>query len=334
MWRIGAIAGLAFWLMNGAFAGPFSPKTMQGAFSEYEVERKLVLPKGWLEVGLSVDSKRSVTYRGSDGAEREQPNGFAWTHSRLWLDVRQGFSPRVTLYARVPWIRSELQPVIGPPTSTIAMGDAHTGVVVQPWVEGPHSVAFSADLKAPSGVEWPSGTGAAGDTQSFMTGTGITNLGLFGHAKAGFGQAVSLGMDLGYVRKIPGVVGYVMQVDGFGNGVLNPGDEVRASGHLTGQIGTVLWLRASAAYRHIGEAWVGVNGPMGPRIMSPIRHSAGDWLDGTFVIGVEPTERLTIELRASRDLMGADSRPFAHLGLEEFSPQPGLVLGGGVVARW
>jgi hypothetical protein len=330
----GAIAGFIVGMTSVADAGPFSPKTMQGPLSENQVERALVLPKGWLEVGLSVDHKRSDTYRGSDGGEREQPAGFLWSHSRMWLDVRQGFSPRVTLYARVPWIRSELQPVIGTSTATIAMGDAHTGLVVQPMAAGPHSLAFSADLKAPSGVEWPSGTGAPGNTKSFLTGTGITNFGLFAHGKLVLAPVLSLRGDAGYVRKFPGVVGYVVQSDGFGNGILNPGDELKLNAQMTGQLGSHVWLRMTADYRHMGETWMGVTGPGGGRIMSPIRHTAGDWLNGGLLIGFEPTVNWTLTVRAENDLMGSDTRPFAHLGLEELSPQSGLTVGAGVVARW
>jgi hypothetical protein len=330
----GAIAGLICGVMSTAGAGPFSPKTMQGELSEYQVERALVLPKGWLEVGLSVDHKRSDTYRGSDGGRRDQPAGFLWSHSQMWLDVRQGFSPRVTLYARVPWVRSELQPIIGTSTTTMAMGDAHTGLVVQPWTSSAHSLAFSADLKAPSGVEWPSGTGAPGNTKSFLTGTGITNFGLYSHGKVVVGQVLSVRGDVGYVRKFPGVVGYVVQVDGFGNGILNPGDEVQINANMTAQIGPNFWLRMTADFRHLGETWVGVTGPAGGRIMSPIRHTAGEWLDGGLVLGIEPSVNWTITLRAQNDLVGSDTRPFAHLGLEELSPQSGLTLGAGVVARW
>ena len=125
-----------------------------------------------------------------------------------------------------------------------------------------------------------------------------------------------------------------MQVDGFGNGVLNPGDEFNANAHLTGQAGTIFWARTSVDYRSIAEAWVGVNGDLGSRIMEPIRHSAGSWLVGELTVGIDADEHWTVELKANRDLMGGDSRPFAHLGLEELSPQPGFGFGAGVVARW
>ncbi len=329
-----AIAILMCAMSSVSTAGPFTPKTMQGELAVSEVERTLVVPKGWLEFGLMVDTKRSVTYRGSDGVERAHPNGFAWSHSRLWLDVKQGFSPRVSLYAKLPIVRSSLQPVIGRPTTTMAMGDAHTGLIYQPWLASPHSVAFSVDLKSPSGVEWTEGTGASGDTQSFLTGTGLTSLAAFTHVKGVLGPSVSTTAALGYIRKFPGVVGYVAEVGGFGNGVLNAGDEVNLHVQMTGQLGSRIWLRGKADYRYLTETWIGVNGALGSRIMRPVRHSAGGWLVGEAAVGIEPTNRWTIEMRVNRDLMGGDSRPFAHLGLEELSPQPGMGIAIGAVSRW
>ena len=54
-------------LTGSASAGPFTAKSSQGAWVADAVARPLVLPKGWLEVGLSADTKRSTQYRGGDG---------------------------------------------------------------------------------------------------------------------------------------------------------------------------------------------------------------------------------------------------------------------------
>lgn len=322
-------------MLGLAHAGPFTHKTMQGPWPERQVQRGLVLPKGWLEVGLAADTKQSDDYRGTDGVIRPQPPGVNWRYSRLWLEIRQGFSSRVSLYARVPWVMSELQPVGGNEIQTIAMGDAHTGLVFQPWDTGPHSVAFSADLKAPSGVEWPSGAGGPQQTVSFLTGTGITNVGLFAHGKVVAGTWGSASMDVGYVHKFPGIVGYVIQVDGFGNGYLNPGNEVRLGGSLTGQMGSMIAVTAGANWWAQGEAQIGISGPGTSSLqLSPIRHTSGDWLDGSLAISVEPTQHWEFELNAEQQLLGSDTRPFAHLGLEEFSPQPGWRWGVRMVSRW
>jgi hypothetical protein len=323
---MGALSGVAE-------AGPFTAKTSQGELARRVVDRPLVLPKGWLEVATAVDSKTSQTYRGSDGGLREQPDGMSWTHSRLWLEVRQGFSDRVTLYGRVPWVRSSLRPAGGSEITTLAMGDAHTGLVVQPMVGGPGNFAVSVDLKAPSGVEWPSDSGGPANTTSFLTGTGVTNLSVLGHTKWAIKGVVSMAADVGYVRKFPGIVGYVVADEGYGNGVINPGDEWVVNGDITAMAGSMVSLSGQLHFCRMGATSIGINGS-DSRQMSQLRHTGGDWVDAGLSVTVEPSGHWGIELSASQDLKGGDTRTFAHLGLEELSPQPGRRFGTKVVARW
>ena len=71
-------------------AGPFTPKSSQGSWVQKQVERPLVLPKGWLSVGVAVDTKRSSQYRGADGQLRAQAKGVVWQYTRLWFELEQG----------------------------------------------------------------------------------------------------------------------------------------------------------------------------------------------------------------------------------------------------
>ena len=328
------VIGVAISALSGvAHAGPFTPKASQGALTETQVQRPFVMPKGWLELGVAADTKYSTRYRASDGGLRAQDPGVAWRYSRVWFELRQGFSKRITLYGRVPLVISSLELAGGNDIDTFDVGDAHLGVMTQPWLRGPHSLAFSVDLKLPSGVEWPSDTGGPSNTRSFLTGTGVTNLGVFTHGRMVFADLIRVGADLGYVRKFSTIVGYVEQVDGFGNGVLNPGDEAVVNGSLMGQIGSMMALGVEAKYRHVGESEIGVSGD-GDDTMSPLKHTSGSWLNGRIVVSVEPTEHWELQAWVEQDLAGADTRTFAHLGLEEFSPQPGLIFGGRVVCRW
>jgi hypothetical protein len=329
----GVIVAVMGALSGVAEAGPFTSKTSQGELSRRVVDRPFVMPKGWLEVATAVDSKTSQAYRGSDGGLREQPKGMSWNHARLWLEVRQGFSDRVTLYGRVPWVRSSLRPAGGNEITTLAMGDAHTGLVVQPMLGGPGSFAVSLDLKAPSGVEWPSGSGGPANTSSFLTGTGATNLSVLGHAKWAIKGMASMAAELGYVRKFPAIVGYVVAQEGFGNGVINPGDEWILNTDITAMAGSMVSLAGQLNFRRMGESSVGINGSEG-RQMSALRHTGGDWVDVGLSLSVEPSAHWGVELSASQDLKGGDTRTFAHLGLEELAPQPGRRFGTKVVARW
>jgi len=329
----GAIAvGLAA-LSTAADAGPFTPKSSQGAWVANQVERPFVLPKGWLSVGVATDTKKSTQYRDVRGQLRPQKAGVAWRYTRIWFEVEQGFSQRVTLYGRAPLVSAKLDLATGGDISTFDVGDAHLGFVTQPWLDGPHSAAFSMDLKTPTGVEWPSGVGGPGNTESFLTGTGTTNIGLFAHGKLVFFAHLEMGMDLGYVHKFPAIVGYVEQVGGFGNGVLNPGNELQLNGRLAGQVLRRVALSVEARLRQMGQAEIGVSGS-GADTMSPLGHTGGTWVDAQVGLSVDPSDNWSLEAWVVRDVEGADTRTFAHLGLEEFAPQSGWTFGGRAVCRW
>ncbi|MEC8193616.1 MAG: hypothetical protein VX127_12825 [Myxococcota bacterium] len=332
VWR-GALL-LAVAVCSGtADAGPFTKKSSQGEWTRSRVDRGWVLPKGWLSVGLAVEHKNSTSYRGSDGGLRAQPDGMLWQHSKLWLELHQGFSDRVTLYGRLPYVRSSLQPATGNQITTIAVGDAHAGIVMQSLGGAAWDTAVSADLKLPSGVEWPEGTGGPANTSSFLTGTGITNLGLYVHALARVPGVASAMARVGYVRKFPGVVGYVTATDGFGNGIINPGDEWVADTELRLSAASFASVAVVGTVRRLGTAVIGINGD-GERLTTPVRHSAGTWVDAGVEVSVEPSAHWAVELGVAVDRYGGDSRPFAHLGLEEFSPQPGVQWSSRLVSRW
>jgi hypothetical protein len=328
------IAGL---LASGvANAGPFTHKTSQGELAEHQVDRSFGMPKGWLELGLAADSKTSRASRDASGERSAYANDTRWRYSRLWFEVRQGFSDRITIYGKVPWVLAELSPSLGSEVRTFAMGDAHTGLVVAPWKIKDADIAFRLDLKAPSGLEWPSGTAGGPDgITGFVTGTGITNLGGFLQSRYTLAGIVALRSHLGYIRKFPGIVGYVVQTDGFGNGWLNPGDEFVAGGELMGQLGKYVALSAGVDMSHRGIYRMGVSGDtITGRVMTDLPGGPATF---TFLRGglsVEPTDNLEISVHGARDLGGGDTRTFAQLGLEEFSPQPGLELGMGVACRW
>jgi hypothetical protein len=315
-------------------AGVFTHKTMQGDWDAQAVSRGFVLPKGWLETGLRVEAKQTSAFRDSAGERREHVNTL-WRHAQLWAEVRQGFSPQVSLYARVPWVMSSLQPARGTTITTFAMGDAHTGLVFQPLSGENHSVALNLDLKAASGVEWPSGDGGPTGTGSFLTGTGITNLGT--HVLGRFTALDRIRLDgaAGYVRKFPGIVGYVVQTDGFGNGWIDPGDEWVLHGGVQTQVLDWVAVSAGVGSRYQSVSRIGVSGEGTTSLdLSPVAQTGGNWVDGQLGLSLEPSDHWGVEYTAARDIAGPDSRTWAHLGLEEFSPQPGWTHGVRAVSRW
>jgi hypothetical protein len=339
----------AAFLTVPAWSGALDGKTMRQEWPESHVERDLVLPKGWFEVDVGVDHKRSTAVRDLDGLAQPLQDGAAWSFSQAHIGLHHGLSRRTRVYLTVPWVRARLRTgssdsVPASHITTLAMGDVHTGVIVQPWISAPPgrteaprtwAVAAQLDLKAPSGLEWTSaGTGAPDEIKSFLAGTGVTNLGAFAHGKIRMSPAFSTHLAVGWVFKFPAIVGYVVEVDGFGNGKLNPGDELRVDLDATVQLGNRLALTANGRLSRRGWTTMGVSGP-------GLRFAEWDYLEDPALFvdvggaaSIEASQALELRLHASAQVMGTTTALWAPLGLEELAPQPGLTTGLQAVMRW
>jgi hypothetical protein len=309
---------------------------MQGEQPLRQIDRQLVMPKGWLQVSLSVDQKNSTSYRDANGVLTDRSGGTVWTYRRAWLRIEQGFSPRMTLYAHVPLVQSTLQNDSNVELRTRALGDVHTGLRYQPWTGTRHKLAFGVDLKAPSGVEWPSDLiGGASNTSSFLTGTGVTNLNPEVHGRVMVRSFAVVDAHLGYVHKFPAVVGYVLETDGFGNGWLNPGNEVYARGSLLCQISDRMSIHGDLKYSRRAAHRIGVSGQSTSSVeLETLKGSEAEYTDAGGGLSFSASEHMEITIGAIAQVGGTDTRTFAHLGLEELSPQPGIESNVEVMLRW
>ena len=141
-------------LASPADAGVFAAKTSRGDWPTTQVARDFVLPKGYLQVGLHLDSKASRAFRDGDGDLVDYEEGTVWRYSRLTLHVDQGFSRQLTLYARIPHVHAALRNDRDTAVSTLALGDIHTGVIWQPTsgekhAEDPHQRPPEEDRRGP-----------------------------------------------------------------------------------------------------------------------------------------------------------------------------------------
>ncbi|MDP6934263.1 MAG: hypothetical protein QGG40_15160 [Myxococcota bacterium] len=336
----GLLASLTLGLAPQAQAGMFNPKTSMDEWTERKVDQDFVLPKGWLKVAVDADFKHSTSYRDSGGFLNSYDDETAWDYGQLWLRIDQGFSSRVRLYAHVPMVWASLRVDDDHRTTTRAMGDVHTGMWLQPWREQgpvkPSSAALQLDLKAPSGVEWPSDLiGGGANTESFLTGTGVPNLGAHLHGRTTVGASIGLAGSIGYVRKFPVVVGYVIEQGGFGNGWINPGDELLVTGRGLFQATDDLAAGPNLSFSRRGTYAMGTSGssPTGV-VLEDIADSDGTFTDVGLTASWSPGSHWEVNLDLGAQLLGSDTRTFAHLGLEEFSPQPGVTTGLEVAARW
>ena len=328
-----------FWFLTllcaAATAAPFGKKSMQEALGSRQVDRGLVLPKGWMELELALDSKRSAAQRGLDGQPEPFAEGAHWSYSRLWLGFSNAFSSRTTLYMRIPFVRASMHPAGGSAVTTTAMGDVHTGIVYQHSSGKPLMMAWQLDLKSPSGVEWPGSLSSSPmGADSFLTGTGVTNLGLHGHAKARIGENYALRLSAGYIFKFAAIVGYVVEDGGFGNGMLDAGDEavIQWWNGLQLKPGLCLEVQAAGSRRgayRIGAPGEGIFAAKGSEILGP-----GIFADAGAAISWEHAENRALRAGVRHQVAGADTRTFATLGLEEFSPQPGTTAELRWSLRW
>ncbi len=74
-------------LMGDAVAGGFEAKTMRDSLAAREVERPLVIGKGWLEANLGVDVKNSTGFWDAEG-EAQDFDSANWLYSTQSMTVR------------------------------------------------------------------------------------------------------------------------------------------------------------------------------------------------------------------------------------------------------
>ena len=325
----------AFLLATNAQAGPFTEKTSMGDWPETRVQRGYALPKGWLQLTAEVDHKDARAYRNAQGDVTEFEDGTRFHYFRTWLKIDQGFSRRAKLYLHLPYVSARLESDRGADVHTMAFGDAHAGFWYQPNPEGNAIWAVQLDYKAPSGVEWPSDfIGGPSNIRSFLTGTGITNLGAHLHGRVLVGDRLALRAEAGRVIKFPGIVGYVIETEGFGNGWLDPGDETRLGAELELQAHDKVSLDLGVLRSMRGAYKIGTSGASTTSVNWDLLAPEGSftWFD----LGASYTVNRHLELTGNlaSQVQGTETMTFQPLGLEEFSPQPGRSWTGAVVVRW
>ena len=88
--------GLAF-IGSSAFAAGFQAKTMRDPFANREVDRGLVLGKGWAQIDLGSDFKPAVGYWDSAGEPVDFENA-NWLYSTQRVSARYGITRRGEMY--------------------------------------------------------------------------------------------------------------------------------------------------------------------------------------------------------------------------------------------
>lgn len=329
---------LAVWSDPAAAAG-FQTKTMRAPLSAVEVERPLVIGRGWMEFGLGADAKLA-TGQWSDAGEVEAWDSASWLYTTERFDLRYGIARRAELYASVPFHYVRLQnEKLGTDTTTSGIGDPRFGWKLE-WLRTADSgqvptssVVTDLGFRVPAGSESPGnfiGGPTTVDTFVLSTGTMDADLTVRGRKRVG---PVALTGELGYARRFAGVTQYVIESENLQfAGRFKPGDEIHASITPMVQLGPVA-VQAEAAYRHRAAASVGTTsgGLFKDRYLDAVPGSDGDMFDVRPGFTLNATRQLDVRGSVGIPLLGED---LAFFPLESISPTYGLTYSGTVAFRY
>ena len=312
-----------------AMAAGLQAKTMRDTLSAREVERPLIIGKGWLEIGLSTDYKVANGYWDSDG-EAVDFDSARWTYTTERMDIRWGITRRGEFFYRLKTHYTRLQNEdLGTDSRYFGLGDTNFGYRFEAFrsMAPLTSWIFYWDYKGHSGNESP-GNSVGGPTtwQSVILSTGTPDLTLGTQAKRQVGPfAVTAGAD--YVRRISNVTQYVIETENNQfNGRIKPGDIVRLTGDLTLQLGSFA-LAGGARYQAWQDIKIGSSskGIFLGKNLDPIGGSDGWSLDALGRLTVHVTRGIDLVAQASVPLRGEDLLFFP---IEDLNPTLGNTYSG------
>lgn len=315
----------AFVLPSVAQAGVWEAKTMQAPYSSRELERPLLMAKGWLEFGIGADVKNATGYWDSNGQKVLFENA-NWLYTTERLDIRYGVAPRAELYWHLPvHYLSLTNEALGTDTSGWYWGDPRFGWRFEVFHRDVplSSVATVVELKVPLGNEAPGSFISGPSTfQRFITTTGTPDLRLGVDAKQQLGP-VAVGGSLGYVHRFSGLVQYALETSTFQFlGRIKPGRQVYGELALMAQLGPVA-LHARPGVEVHGPVLLGTTSPglMPDKNLQPVEGSDGWSADLDAGLTLNAGHKVDIVYNANVPLRGEDLMFFP---IEDLHPTYGL----------
>lgn len=321
-------------LADPALAAGFESKTMRAPLSAVEVERPLVIGRGWLELGLNADVKNASGQWSADG-EIEKFDDAQWLYTTERLDIRYGIARRAEFWWSVPFHYMRLQnEKLGTDTSGFGLGDPSMGWTYEWLRRDAPTTSVVTDLWArlPAGSESPGGyIGGPNTVTNFIMSTGTADLGLTLKGKRQFGPAAVTG-SVAYVRRFSGVVQYGIETEEQQFlGRFKPGDEVRASLAPAVQLGPVhIAAEGQLAWKDAVKVGTTSGGLNTDRYLRPVEGTGGLAFDLVPAVTVNVTRGLDVRGAVGIPLMG-DSLLFP---LEQVTPTYGYTYSAGVEVRY
>ncbi len=316
-------------------AGAWEAKTMRQPWSTREVERPLILTKGWLQFDLGMDWKVATGYWTPEGEALEFDSA-RWTYTTQRIGISYGISNRSELDFAFPLHYLRLQnDTLGTDTSDFGFGDpSFTYKFEFLRRQAPlSSVIAFAHVKLPAGNESPGEYigGPNAVTRFVMTsGTFDYTLGAAVKQQAG---PVAVRLDGAYTYRQAAVVQYLVEVEQYQfSGRIDPGDVVTGDLGLTIQAGP-LALDGVLTGRVRGETRLGTTGKggLGNSQLDPVADSDGWSLDATGSLIVQPTRGIDLIAGVGIPLRGEDLQFFP---IEDIHPTKGLTYSGTLEMRF
>jgi hypothetical protein len=324
-------------LMQGApaHAAGFQAKTMRDPLPAREVERNLVIGKGWLELELSNEIKVAEGFWDEEGKEQDFENA-RWTYTTQRATVRYGLARRAELFWSLPTHYVQLSnPTLGTDTQQFGWGDPSFGYIHELFRSTAPTTSVIAKVfyKAPFADESPGNYigGADSFTNVVMT-TGTPDLGGAVTGKRQIGPfAVTGGMD--YVHRFPKSVQYLIETEYHQfQARIKPGDLVHFDMDVMLQLGPLAlhnaWRLTMRQETLIGTASPGL---FADKNLEPIEGSDGTAVDMTSGLLVNITRGVDFTLDITLPLQGEDLQFFP---IEDLHPTRGTTYRTGIELRY
>lgn len=320
---------------SSASAGGFHVRTMRADLPATEVERSLLMPKGWLEFGLGFDYKQA-TGQWSDTGDPVDWESTTWLYTTERLSMRYGISRRSELWVYIPMHYVRLTNAdLGTDISTFGLGEPKFGWQFS-WFEHHApvtSIATDLWMKVPSGQESP-GTyiGGPENWQRIPMSTGTQDLGLDIKAKQRLGPLALRG-SVGFVYRMSGLSQFVVETsESQFAGRFRPGSEFHAEFDPLLQLGPVA-IEGTAIYKRRFESAVGTTsgGIYWDEYLTPIEGSDGNSLDVGGNLLVQLTRGVDLQGGVSYPLLGEDLTFFP---LEDLTPTRAMTFSGTLELRY
>jgi hypothetical protein len=326
--------GLAF-AGSTAYAAGFEAKTMRDPFANREVDRGLVLGKGWAQIDLGSAFKPAVGYWDGDGEPVDFENA-NWLYTTQHLAIRYGITHRGEMYWTVKTHYASLtNDLLGTDVSQFGLGDPEFGYKLEVFktLSPMTSVIVYGNYKAPLGNESPgNATGGANTFTSIVMTTGTPDLTFGAAAKRSFGPA-AVHVDAGYVYRASGITKYVLETDANQfNARIKPGNVVKVEADVSVQV-AMAYLSGglTVAQRNVTKAGPSSGGISAARNLVEITGTDGWSLDADVGLNVNVTRGVDLIGGVNIPLRGED---LAFFPIEDIHPTRGNTYTGAFAFRY